>query len=186
MSEHEETTDVDEARTVDETIDRVERLYRALTGREPPVVEALSPMPEGIDPQQYVGEQVDRLIDVLERAPIHLGLVPTWTPPISAWEGPKDVLIFVELPGVPREAVEIVVSRNVLTVTGNRPTPVSNGIREYAPRWVEHPLGAFRRAVALPPVMVEQISAAMKNNVLEIRVPKGIKASLTTQAVPIH
>lgn len=172
---------------IDATIDRIEVLYRALMGREVPTVDTpYAPFPSDVPPEVHIADQVDRLVDVLERAPTALGLTPTWTAPISAWEGPKEVLIFVELAGVPLEAVDVTVARNVLTVSGHRPLPVSNGTREYFPRRLEHPLGAFRRQVFLPPFVQEQITAEMKNGLLEIRVPKGNKPSTITQSIPVR
>ncbi|MBI4509736.1 MAG: Hsp20/alpha crystallin family protein [Deltaproteobacteria bacterium] len=170
---------------IDTAIDRMEQLYRSLTGREAPPRDSASPLPKDKDPAQHVSEQLDHLLEVLEKAPVSLGLVPTWTPRISAWEGPKEALIFIELPGVPPEAIEVVSTRNVLTVTGYRPVPVSNGTRDYHIRALEHPLGAFRRSVTFPAGIQEGIRAEMKNGLLEIRVPKGTKTPPLMQEIPV-
>src|SRR5512142_2958619 len=51
---------------LDETIGRVEHLYRAVTGRDAPPSESVySPIPVERDPAEYVEEQMTRLLDLL-------------------------------------------------------------------------------------------------------------------------
>jgi HSP20 family protein len=168
---------------IEETIARVDHLYRTVTGREPPSSEVpYAPIPPERDAQQHVEEQLHRLMTVLGGNP-EPALTTTWTPPVSAWEGKKEIVLCVELPGVPREAIEVAVTQNLLQVAGHRTAPVTTG-GEVALRAMERPVGPFRRVIALPlDAQTEQMSAQSKDGVLEIRVPR--KANGQAQTIPV-
>lgn len=172
---------------IDDTIGHVDRLYRAITGREAPSSDAAyAPIPAEKDPLQHVQEQMDRLLQMLgdptgTSRPART--TPTWTPPLSAWEGPTEVVVYLDLPGVTRSDLEVGVQDNVLTVSGRRPPPAANGHRA---RMSEHPLGPFRRSIVLPAgLRVGELSAHLKEGVLEIKIPRDATFTGTMRAVPV-
>jgi len=169
---------------IDDTIEQVERLYQAVTGRDAPAVEpAYAPIPAEKDPSQHVEEQLTRLIDLLGEVKLGPGDGPGWAPPVSVWESDAEVLVCVDLPGLRRENVEVVAHGNTLTVSGSRP-PGRDG---YRLRSSEGGLGAFRRTFFLPGgIPGPEPSAQMRDGVLEIRFPRQPAAARRPRPVPVH
>jgi HSP20 family protein len=168
---------------IDETIGRVENLYRALTGK--PCEDSAAPyapIPEGVDPDAHVQKELDRLLAVLGAAG------PTferhaWTPPISVVEAAVEILFYLDVPGVSRERLTVSLDGGVLVVEGRRALEHANGDRP--PRvFGDRQTGPFRRSVALPPGLdLEKMGARLVDGVLEIRIPRI--ANGESKAIPI-
>jgi HSP20 family molecular chaperone IbpA len=172
---------------IDETIRQVETLYRSLTGGEPPQVDQpYAPIPPEREPAQYVEEQLGQLMSALEqKQPTSAPAVP-WMPPMTVWDSAREIVIALEVPGVPREAVEVAVIQNLLTVSGQRPLPEGIG-SEHRRRLVERPVGPFRRMIPLPQgVLVDQMSAHLREGVLTIRMPcQAAPTTASPQNIPV-
>jgi HSP20 family protein len=95
----------------------------------------------------------------------------TWLPALDVWETENDLVLALDLPGVPEDKVSIEVDDSVLTVTGERERTVEDsGDRFFR---FERRYGQFSRSVTLPQGIDEaKISAEFKDGVLEIHVPK--------------
>ena len=95
----------------------------------------------------------------------------SWVPPLDVWETDNDVVYAFDLPGIPEDKISIEVKDDTLTVSAEREkTEETSDDRFYR---FERRYGSFSRAVGLPQgVDEDQISAAYRNGVLEIRVPK--------------
>src|SRR5262249_55621497 len=121
-------------------------------------------------PQRHVETQIERLLEAMGRPAL-----PTraWTPPIEVWESTTEIVVWIELAGVPREAIDIAVGQNLLSVGGRRSqAPVDNG--ELRLSGGGRPQGAFRRVIALPMGLdPAQMNAQMKDGLLEIRIPRS-------------
>jgi HSP20 family protein len=168
---------------IEESIERVENLYRTVTGKgAPPPDEVYAPIPAEKDPSQHVEEQMQRLFEMLGAQPA--ASVQAWTPSIAVWEGSNDVTVFIDIPGVGRDRVELSVQSNVVTVAGNRPAPIGNG---HKLRFGERPLGPFRRILTLPPgLKTAELSARLRDGVLEVVIPREAGAGAwNPRPVPI-
>jgi len=94
-----------------------------------------------------------------------------WRPPVDIVDTPEAIIIFVEIPGVDKNEVDIEVKDNVLTIQGERVVDSSIGNGSYYRS--ERVFGKFRRSFALPAMIrTENISAVFKNGVLKIAIPK--------------
>jgi HSP20 family protein len=95
----------------------------------------------------------------------------TWIPAVDVWETENDLVLSFDLPGVPEDKIAVELDDNVLTVSGERErTERQEGDRFYR---FERRFGSFTRSVTLPHgVSEDQIKAAYRDGVLEIRVPK--------------
>jgi HSP20 family protein len=166
--------------TIEETIQQVEMLYRSMTGRDaPPAEGAYAPIPAEKDPSRHVEEQMDRLLSLL--GPVPASRVPTWAPAASVAESEAEVVICLDLPGVPREAVQMQQQGELLTVSGERPWPRD----EDAPlRLNERPLGAFRRTLWLPARPAE-LTARLRDGVLEIRIRKEVRTEPQAKTISV-
>lgn len=90
-----------------------------------------------------------------------------WTPASDVQENETSYLIAMDLPGINRSALEINLEDNRLVVRGNRALEADSQHRR------ERPRGTFLRAFLVPNAVDQsQISAAYKDGVLEIRLPK--------------
>jgi HSP20 family protein len=157
---------------IDTAIAQVERLCTALTGKPPGAESAAAALPPEKEPEVHVAEQIDRLLVQLGRTSDVVAAAPSWIPPVMVWEGPREVALCIDLPGVPRESVNVSVASGLLAVSGHRGSPLgeSNGLEL---RSTERPLGSFHRVLALPPgVQAEQITAELRDGVLVIRSPR--------------
>jgi HSP20 family protein len=96
---------------------------------------------------------------------------PGWTPPVDLYETANEFILTAELPGLPRDQIEISVEDSRIVIRGERPTgqvPCEQYHR------VERGHGRFSRAFALPEAVdVERVSADLKDGILTIMLPKA-------------
>jgi len=183
MSEAEQNTGTTQ---VEETISRIEQLYQSLTGRALPRGEAsYAPIPAEKDPAEHVEKQLNQLLTLLGELGGEVRPLPqtSWTPPMAVWESHTEIRLSLDLPGVPRENVEVVAQGKILTISGSRPAPKSDDFRLHSS---EGPIGQFRRTVFIPGGMREEPRAEMKDGVLEIRMRKESNQVTTPRTVRIN
>jgi HSP20 family protein len=166
---------------VEGAIGQVEKLYRAVTGREaPPLENAYAPIPAEKDPARHVEEQLDRLLGMLGSTPFS---APSWSPPISVCESDSEVVVCLDLPGVTREQLDVRLQGDVMTVAGQRAL-VQNGLRL---RLNERSVGFFQRTLALPAGAGSgAVAARLRDGVLEVRVPKEVTQSSTSRTISVE
>ena len=101
--------------------------------------------------------------DVLQRG--------NWVPPVDIYETEgHDLVIKAELPDMTREAIEVTVENNTLTLKGTKSLP--SDVKEEQFRRVERRYGAFARSFTLPnTVDASKVSADYKNGVLTVKLP---------------
>ena len=97
-----------------------------------------------------------------------------WMPAVDIREEDKQYLLTADIPGVNRKDIEITLEEGVLTVKGERNTETAVSAAGYRRRERTH--GTFMRQFTLPDtVNATSISAAAKDGVLEITIPKQDK-----------
>ncbi len=93
------------------------------------------------------------------------------TPPVDIYELEDGVVLFADMPGVPKENLDVQVDKNVLTIKGEISDIVPSDI---SPLYVEFNGKAYERAFTLgPDVDVSKIEATMNAGVLKIFLPKS-------------
>ena len=116
---------------------------------------------------------VDRLFDVFST-----GTEPFFSrvyPALNVTEDVENLYVRAELPGVKAESLELSVVEGRLLIRGERKTEVEDKAASYHRR--EREAGFFRRTIALPTrVASDHVSAAMKEGVLTITLPKAEEA----------
>jgi HSP20 family molecular chaperone IbpA len=171
---------------IEETITRIEQLYQSLTGRALPRSEApYAPIPAEKDPAEHVEKQLNQLLTLLGELGGEVRPLPqtSWTPAMAVWESHTEIRLCLDLPGVPRENVEVVAQGKILTISGNRPAARSDDFRLHSS---EGPVGSFRRTVYIPGGMRDEPRAEMKDGVLEIRIRKESSQVTTPRTVRIN
>jgi len=159
---------------LDRAIERIESLYRTVTGRDvPPPAERGNggEIPPERDPEQHVGEQIDRLIDAL--GSVGAPRAVAWAPPLTVWESAEELRIQLDLPGVRREQAKVTATRGLLEVNGRREPLLPDDEGQHQLRHQEPWQGLFRRSLPLPlDAEVDRLEAQMNDGVLQIRVPR--------------
>lgn len=95
----------------------------------------------------------------------------TWLPALDVWETDDEIVLALDLPGIPEDKVSIEIDDGVLTVSGERERSVEQRSDRFSR--FERRFGTFSRSVTLPQgVSEDAIKADFANGVLEIHVPK--------------
>ena len=95
-----------------------------------------------------------------------------WAPTLDVVEEADAYRVFVELPGVSTESVDVSILGSVLTIRGTKPPPVAKDENRRVLR-TECRHGGFCRKYELPGSVREAgVAATCRNGILEIVVPK--------------
>lgn len=129
---------------------------------------------------------LDRMV-TLSRAmdpslsPLENGATPPWSPAVDASETEEAWIITADLPGVPKDKLEVSFDRNTLTLKGERPSLGASSTGTSRVFFAERAWGTFNRAVRFPQhVDGDRISAAFTDGVLTVTVPKSEGAKART------
>ena len=91
--------------------------------------------------------------------------------PVEVYETPNEVVVKVELPGVKKEDVEVVVRDNYLVIRAEKKEEKEEEKQQVHIK--ERVYGKFERVIPLPhDIDTENAKASFKDGVLEIRFPK--------------
>jgi len=113
----------------------------------------------------------NRLASVLEGEGLH---TVAWSPVVDIEETEQNYLIRVELPGLDKDKVKVVVENGVLTLSGER--DLERKVEGKTFHRVERSHGIFSRSFTLPEdVDSESVVANFKDGLLEIHVAKHEK-----------
>jgi len=98
-----------------------------------------------------------------------------WWPAIDIADKDDAIVVKAELPGLKSEDIEISVSDNVLTISGEKKESTEEKGENFY--HVERRYGTFHRDIALPAgVDADKVDAAYRDGVLTVKVPKTEKA----------
>jgi HSP20 family protein len=123
----------------------------------------------------------DRFFDTVGQAPRQAAATDVakaaWSPAVDMTEDPEKISIQADLPGVEQQSVEIQIDQNVLTLKGERKLERSSEAGREQYRRYERVAGGFARSFRLPPTVdSDKITAAMKDGVLTLTLPKRAEA----------
>jgi HSP20 family protein len=100
-----------------------------------------------------------------------------WVPAVDIQEFDTRFRLFVDVPGVDPDAVEITLDSGVLTISGERVMPDSPESDQVVERCLERRHGRFYRRFVLPDTVdADKVKAKDRHGVLEISIPKQAKA----------
>lgn len=127
-------------------------------------------------------EHINRLFDANVTRHHHEEGLTGWHPPSDVCETAEEIHLYVEIPGVNPETLDLQVERDRLILRGERR-------RSSRPGEVYHQseilLGNFHRTFHLPAsVDADRIQARYQNGILEITIPK--QSAPRPQTVPIQ
>ncbi len=89
-------------------------------------------------------------------------------PPLNIAEDDNNIYVYVELPGVDVNDLDLTISDKSLILTGERKSDKAEYIRQ------ERPVGKFQRIINFNvDIQRDNVKAKMKNGILEITLPKA-------------
>ncbi|RZU02690.1 Hsp20/alpha crystallin family protein [Rivibacter subsaxonicus] len=96
---------------------------------------------------------------------------PALVPPVDVVEDGTGITLRADLPGVPRDKLQLQVENGTLTLEGQVDLPLPDGM---APHHAEVELGRWRRVFSLSKELDSAaISAELEQGVLTLRIPKA-------------
>jgi HSP20 family protein len=105
-------------------------------------------------------------------------------PNVDISETPQEYNIRAEIPGMKKEDTKISINKNVLTISGEKKTETKTEEKKY--HRVESYYGSFQRSFVLPDAINgEKVTAAFKDGVLTVTIPKSEQAKEKTVDIKI-
>lgn len=100
-----------------------------------------------------------------------------WAPSVDIHEFTTRFELYVDLPGVDPDSVDITLDNGVLTISGERGSPAAPEGEQIVNRRSERGHGRFHRRFILPDTVdADNVKAHDRHGVLEISIPKQAKA----------
>ena len=131
--------------------------------------------------QQRMEKMLDSIFD--EMRPTMFSAEKQWKPPIDIYETVEDVVVIVEIAGMNKNDINVIIENNILKVSGTRP--------DYSPsttkrnHQMEIDYGKFERVVKIAiPVDTEGAHANYKEGFLRITIPKVKEKQTVTVEAP--
>ncbi len=105
-------------------------------------------------------------------------------PRVDVHETEKELRISAELPGLNEKEIDVSLSKDVLTISGEKKQECEQNVKGWYR--MERSYGAFSRSVSLPcEVDNDSCKASFKNGVLTVSLTKTPQAQANTKSIPI-
>ncbi len=140
------------------------------------------------NPFQLMRREMNRLFDNFfhdfRLTPFGEGI--KWNyPQVDIKENDKEVIVEAELPGMDEKDINISLSNNVLSISGEKKQEKEEKKGKYY--HVERSFGSFHRDIPLHcEVELDKAQAAFKKGVLKITLPKTSEAQRKLKSIPIQ
>lgn len=107
-----------------------------------------------------------------------------FSPQIDISETKKEFKVSAELPGLDEDDVELSLSRNMLTISGEKKQEKEDKRENYY--HVERAYGSFKRSIALSAeVEADKVEATFKNGILTVTLPKSAEAQRQAKRITV-
>ncbi len=109
---------------------------------------------------------------------------PALLPPVDVIEDSTGITLYADLPGVPKEALQLRVDGDQLHIEAETRLALPEGM---TPTHVEVGLSRYRRAFTLSKELdADKVSAEMSQGVLRVRIPKAAHAQPRRISVQVN
>jgi HSP20 family protein len=106
-------------------------------------------------------------------------------PTVDIFEDGSDVIVKAELPGMKKEDIEVNISDDVITISGEKKTEEKVEKKDYYR--LERSFGSFTRTLRLPAeTQTDKARANFKDGVLEVRIPKTEAAAQKVKKITVE
>lgn len=101
-----------------------------------------------------------------------------WVPPVAISRNDDGCKLLIDMPGVPKEALQITHDSGVLSIEGDRPNLDNEQVIRQ-----DQVYGHFKHRFSIPNSLdVDRVQASLKDGVLEVRLP----SRETSKAITIN
>ena len=122
-------------------------------------------------------DEINRLFGNAQQTDSSSSATATWVPAVDIHEFTDRFELYVDVPGVDANSVELTLDNGVLTLSGERIQKSSKGDGEPHFRRTERSQGQFYRRFVLPDTVdSDKVKAAGRDGVLTVTIPKQAKA----------
>jgi HSP20 family protein len=122
-------------------------------------------------------DEINRLFGNMQQNDSSSSATATWVPAVDIHEYTDRFELYVDVPGVEANSVELTLEDGVLTLSGERVQKSSKGDGEPQSRRTERSQGLFYRRFVLPDTVDSaRVNATGKDGVLTVTIPKQAKA----------
>ena len=122
-------------------------------------------------------DEINRLFGNVQQTDGSSSATATWIPAVDIHEFTDRFELYVDVPGVDPNNVELTLEDGVLTLSGERIHKNPKGDGEPQHRRIERSQGLFYRRFVLPDTVdSDRVNAAGKDGVLTVTIPKQAKA----------
>ena len=139
------------------------------------------------DPFSLFRQEMNRLFDSffmgadIEPFESRLG---TFNPNINIVEGAKEFKVSAELPGMDDKDIDISLSKDALTISGEKKEEKEDKGKNYYR--IESSYGSFSRTIPIPSeIETDKVKAEFKKGVLNITLPKTAKSIKETKKISV-
>lgn len=134
----------------------------------------------GLAPLTELRQEIDRMFETFSRDPwgslSEFGWNKSWFPAVDVEENDQEVIVRAEVPGVDPKDLDISVTGNRLTLSGEKKETTERKDKDLYQSETRY--GSFSRSVELPSgVDTEQVSAEHANGVVTVRLKKTAAAA---------
>jgi HSP20 family protein len=141
-----------------------------------------------VSPFEALHREIDRVFDDFWRGsgrlPEVFGGAFESVPQVDVTEDDAGFQVTAELPGMAQKEITLDFSDNTLTISGEKKVERDEKKKDY--HVMERAHGSFRRAIPFPvEVEADKVSAAFKNGVLSVSLPKSKAAKAKTKRIAI-
>jgi HSP20 family protein len=123
-------------------------------------------------------DEINRLFGSVQQTDSSSSATATWVPAVDIHEYTDRFELYVDVPGVDPNSVDLTLEEGILTLSGARlPKSSANGEGEPQYRRTERSQGQFYRRFVLPDTVdSDKVNATGKDGVLTVTIPKQAKA----------
>lgn len=138
--------------------------------------------PEFDEPWRDVERLFDRFLDF---SPAVSTTMEQFNPVLDVHETEKEFQINVEVPGMNENEIEVSMSKDMLTISGEKKEEREENTKGIYR--LERRYGSFSRSIPLPDncVETEKAEAIYKNGVLSIKLPKAVGYKESIRKIPV-
>lgn len=139
-------------------------------------------------------ERMDEMFDEFFRRPLGRPLLSRFprimeeiapSPSVDIFEDKDDIVLKTELPGMTKDDIEINLSEDMITLSGEKKQEEKIEKKNYYRH--ECSYGSFKRSFKLPAeVQSDKAKASFKNGILEVRIPKTEEAKKKAVKIKIE
>ena len=109
---------------------------------------------------------------------------PALLPPVDVTEDSTGITLYADMPGVPRDKLNLRIESDQLTIEADMSLNLPEGLQ---PSYAEVSRSAYRRTFTLSKELnAEKVSAELSHGVLRVRIPKADHAQPRKIAIQVH